>query len=63
LPPTTISFRPVAVEVGDCPGRVDPPLRRSTLAEQAPVRVEDERRVERRDELEPAVAVQVDEPG
>ena len=54
---------PVAVEVRDCAGGIDPPFRRSGLAELAPLRVEDERRVEGRDDLEPAVAVQVDEPG
>ena len=54
---------PVAVEVRHCAGGVDPPFRRGGLAELAPLRVEDERRVQGRDDLEPAVAVQVDEPG
>ena len=54
---------PVSVEVGHGAGGVDPPLRRRALAEQAALRVEDERRVEGCDELELAVAVQVDEPG
>ena len=53
----------VAVEVRDDAGRVDPALRRRPLAEQAPLRVVDERGVERRDDLEPVVAVEVDEPG
>ena len=52
----------VAVEVCDDSGRVDATLRRRPLAERTTLRVEDERRVERRDDLQAAVAVQVDEP-
>ena len=53
----------VAVEVGDHAGGVDPALRRRPLAEQATFRVVDERGVEGRDDLQLAVAVEVDEPG
>ena len=53
----------VAVEVGDDAWRVHAALRRHCLREQMPLRVEDERRVERRDDLELPVAVQVDEAG
>jgi hypothetical protein len=63
LPPTTISWHLVAVEGRDDAGCVDAPFRRGALPERAPVRVEHERRVERCDDLETAVAVQVDERG
>ena len=53
----------VAVEVGDDAGRVDATLRRRPLAERTTLGVEHERGVERRDDLEAAVAVEVDEPG
>ena len=51
----------VAVEVGDDAGRVDAALRRSPFPEQMPFRIEHEGRVERGDDLELPVAVQVDE--
>ena len=51
----------VAVEVGDDAGRVDATLGRRPLAERATLRVEHERGVERRDDLEATVAVEVDE--
>ena len=53
----------VRIEVGDDAGCIDAPLRRRALAEETPPRIEDERRVERRDDLQAAVAVEVDEPG
>ena len=61
LPPTTMLGDLVAVEVGDDAGRVDAALCRGPLPEQVSLRVEDEGRVERRDDLELPVAVQVDE--
>ena len=54
---------PVAVEVGDHGGRVDPAACRGPLAEQPAARVEHERGVERRDDLAAAVAVEVGEAG
>ena len=53
----------VPVEVGDDAGCVHAAFRGRALREQMPPRVEDERRVERRDDLELPVAVQVDEAG
>ena len=52
----------VAVEVCDDTGRVDAALRRRPLAERTTLGVEDERGVERRDDLQASVAVEVDEP-
>ena len=51
----------VALEVGHHRRRVDPALARLPLAEQAAPRVEHERRVEGRDDLQPSVSVEVDQ--
>ena len=53
--------RPVAVEVGDDARGVHAPRGRRALAEKTPLGVVDERAVERRDDLQPAVAVEIDE--
>ena len=53
----------VALEVGDHRRGVDPALGRRAPAQLVSLRVEHERRVERRHDLLPAVAVQVDQAG
>jgi hypothetical protein len=51
----------IALEVGDHRRGVDPALAGPAAAKLVPVGVEDERRVEGRDDLEPAVPVEVHE--
>ena len=61
LPPTTISGTLSPSRSATTLRRVDPALRRRPLAERASLGVEHECRVGRRDDLQPAVAVEVDE--
>ena len=51
----------VALEIGDHRRGIDPALARPAPAQLAAVGVEHERRVERRDDLQPAVSVEVDQ--